>query len=54
MLLLLLARTYSRRTVYADIVMEIVQPKQQNRCPEAGNLVAVQYKVYNVDGTPIK
>lgn len=34
-----------------DIIMEVVQPKQQNRCPDAGNLVTTRYSVWSLNGT---
>lgn len=51
MMLLLLAGSIAKRTMYMDIIMEIVQPKRQNRCPEAGNLVVTRYSVQSLNGT---
>ena len=51
MMLLLLAGNLAKQILYTDIVMEIVQPKQQDRCPEAGNLVVTRYSVQYVNGT---
>lgn len=51
MMLLLLTESLAKRIKYMDIVMEVVQPKQENRCPETGNLVVTRYSVQSLNGT---